>query len=128
MTKTEMDRLLKAADDAGRKAADAKVPTPMYVVERASPLDDNSPIVKRYAPVMGGVCGFAWVNVKPGNSRLANYMKAKGLARTDGYYGGVTLWVSRYGQSMELKEAYARAFAGVLSDAGIRAYADSRMD
>ena len=36
--------------------------------------------------------------------------------------------VSQYGQSLEKKEAFANAYAEVLSDAGVRAYVDSRMD
>jgi hypothetical protein len=38
------------------------------------------------------------------------------------------MWVFDYNQSMELKEAYAHAYAKVLRDAGFNAYANSRMD
>lgn len=114
------------ADAAGRKAAEAVVPVPMYVVQRADPLNDNSPVVKAYPPVMDGVCGFAWVTVRPGNSGFAKYLKAKGAHK--GYYGGVELWVSGYNQSMTRKEAYAYAFADVCQKYGIKAYAGSRMD
>jgi hypothetical protein len=120
--------LYAKADAAGKAAAAARVPVPMVVVQRANPLNDASPVVKRYAPVMGGVCGFAWVIVRPGNSAFANYLKKRGLARPDSYAGGVNLWVGDYGQSMEKKEAYAGAFADVLQDAGLRAYSNSRMD
>lgn len=120
--------LYKLADIAGKAAADKCCPTPMIVVQRANPFDDNSPIIKQYEPVMGGCCGFAWVNVKPGNSRFANWLKKTGRGRADSYYGGVTIWISDYGQSMNLKESYAYAFAKVLSDNGIKAYANSRMD
>lgn len=120
-------QLFDLADLAGRDAAEAAVPTPMIVVQRANPLDDNSPIVKQYEPVMGGVCGFAWVVVRPGTSAFARWIKANKGARKH-YYGGMELWVSRYGQSMERKEAYAQAFAKVLRDHGVDAYAGSRMD
>lgn len=120
--------LYHKAHDAGNAAAAACVPVPMHVVGRANPLDDSSPIVKRYAPVMDGVCGFAWINVKPGNSAFAKFLKAEGLARSDSYEGGVCVWVGAFNQSLSRKEAYAHAFANVLSNEGIRAYSMSRMD
>lgn len=46
------------------------------------------------------------------------------------YHGGTYIWVGGFGQSMQKKEAYARAFAAVVSEhvAGCSAYASSRMD
>ena len=44
------------------------------------------------------------------------------------FRSGLSVWVSEGGQSMERKEAYARAYADVLRAAGIEAYAGSRMD
>ena len=85
-------------------------------------------MVKQYAPVMDGMCGFAWVNVKPGNSRFAKWLRDNGLARKDGYYGGVTVWVSQFGQSSTRKIAYAGAFAAVLREAGYNACARGRLD
>ena len=120
--------LFQKAHAAGMLAAAARVPVPMVVVQRADPMNDKSPVVKRYEPVMDGVCGFAWVIVKPGNCSFAKFLKAKGMASKDSYYGGVNYWISGYNQSMEKKEAYAGAFARVLSDAGIKAYSMSRMD
>lgn len=128
LTDTEAKALYECAVAAGRAAAEACVPEPMYVVQRQHPLDDTSPIVKAYPPVMDGVCGFAWINIKPGNSAFARYLKAKGAARTDSYYGGVSVWVGGYGQSYERKSAYASAFAKVLQEAGIKAYSMGRLD
>lgn len=128
LSTAECKALVERADAAGRAAAEATVPQPMYVVERENPLDDTSPIVKRYAPVMSGVCGFAWINIKPGNSSFARYLKDQGLARTDSYYGGVSVRVSGYGQSYEKKSAYAAAFASVLREAGIKAMDMGRLD
>ena len=78
-------------------------------------------------------CGFAWVNVKPGTSRFARYAKTLGVGRypdwrPDSYYGGITLWVSDYGQCMEQKAAYAEAYAEVLRRHGIAVTSNSRMD
>ena len=116
------------AHAAGMAAANAHTPTPMVVVQRADMFDDNSPVVHAYAPVMGGVCGFAWVIIKPANSKFANWCKkANGLTK-DGYYGGLNYWIGAFGQSYEKKCAYADAFAKVLTANGITAYAMDRMD
>jgi len=114
MTTDAVDKLIEDAVAAGRAAGLAVVPQPMYI--------------QGYAPVMDGACGFAWVNVKPANSAVAKRLIARGMARKDGYYGGVTVWISDYNQSMTRKEAHARAFAATLAAAGIRAYSASRMD
>lgn len=106
---------LKAAQ-AGAIAADQCVPEPMYVC-------DGSVVYK----VEQGVCGFAWVNVRPGNSPFANWLKKNKLAGK-AYHGGVDIWVGGYGQCMAKKEAHAYAMAEVLREAGIKAYANSRLD
>jgi len=75
-------------------------------------------------------CGFAWVNVKPGTSRIARRLKARDLGRTDSYYGGVTVWMPGRApvQAMGAHEAAARAFEKVLTEAGFTANMMSRMD
>ena len=98
----------------------------MRVVQRENPLNDNSPVVKDYGIVP--VCGFAWVNIKPGNSAFARWMKEQNLARTDSYFGGVSMSVSDFNQSVSLKETFAYAFARVLNENGIQAFAHSRLD
>lgn len=101
------------AVEAGRFAADT-VMVPVMIVEG-------------YAPVLDGVCGFAWVNV-PGNSGFGRWAKKTGLMRK-AYAGGVQLWVSDYGQSMTRKEAFAYAYADSLRASGVEnVYAGSRMD
>lgn len=123
------DQLLCDAIAAGKNAAEACVPIPMIPVQRANPFDDSSPIVKVYEPVLGGVCGFAWIVLRPANSKFANYCKNSYALQTHkNYGGGLAIWIGDYGQSMTMKEAYASAFAKVLRDAGINAYAQSRMD
>ena len=122
------EKIYNEAREQALKEASNHIPTPMVVVQRSSLFDDSSPIVKEYPPVMNGVCGFAWVNVKPGNSPFANWLKGKRLARRDDYYGGVTIWVSEFGQSYERKMKYAGKFAEVLQKYGIRALANVRLD
>jgi hypothetical protein len=123
---THHETLYHQACQAGETAADAHTPTPMFVVQRENPFDDTSQVVRNYGAVTGGVCGFAWVTVTPGTSSFARYLKTRGARK--GYYGGVEKRVHGYGQSMEKKEAYAQAFAAVLREAGVNAYAESRMD
>lgn len=128
LSEADARALFARAQEAGRIAAEATTPEPMYVVEREHPLDDTSRIVKRYAPVMSGVCGFAWTIIKPGNGSFARHLKKLGLARSSDYYGGVMVSVGGYGQSYEKKMAHASAFANVLQEAGIRAYSMGRLD
>lgn len=119
--------LYSLAHDAGCRAVETATVIPMVVNLHSDPFNDNSKIVKNWI-VNDGVAGFAWITVRPANSKFANYLKKNGLGKTDSYSGGCKIWVSGYGQSMQKKEAYAQGFAKVLSDHGIRAYADSRMD
>lgn len=126
-TSHECQALYMKAHDAGMAAGQAHSPRPMTVVQRANPLDDNSPIVHQYAPVMDGVCGFASIIVRPGNSSFARWLKAQGIGRTS-YSGGVSVRVSQFGQSYERKMAYANAFAKALEEVGIKAYPDGRLD
>lgn len=112
---------------AGKAAGEAAKPATMVVTQHADPLNDNSPAVKQWvAPE--GMCGFAWVKVSPGNSSFAKWLVKNKIARK-AYYGGVDIWISAFGQSIERKEACARAMAKVLvEELGIKAYADSRLD
>lgn len=80
------------------------------------------------ADIMAGACGFAWINVKPGTSRFARWLKQQGLARPDSCYGGVCIWISDYNQSILHKEKHAAAMAEVLRSHGIKASAGSRLD
>lgn len=127
MSNENFQKWYSEAVKAGQEAANAKRPTPMIVAEHTNPLDDNSPILQSWN-VPDGVCGFAWVNVKPGNSAFAKWLVKLGIARKDSYYGGVTIWIRDYNQSYERKLAHAEAMAKVLTAYGIRCYASGRLD
>jgi hypothetical protein len=127
LTKKELRRLFDAADAAGRAAASGTTPVAMVVGTPTTVFGTDINPAKPVYVVPGGVCGFAWVRITPGNSRAAHYAVAHWGART-AYNGGVSIFCHDYGQSLTRKEAYADAFAKVLREAGIRAYGESRMD
>ena len=106
----------------GMKAGLNALPVPMTVVE--SDLMGN-PIGRSWT-VSEGACGFAWVTFA-GNTPWGRWAKAQGIA-SKGYPKGLQIWVSEFNQSMARKEAYAYAYAKVLREHGIEAYAHSRMD
>lgn len=103
----------------GLAAGYGAIPDPMVVTEGSG---GKSWFVR------DGVCGFAWVTVRPGTSSFARWLVKTGQGRK-AYGGGVDIWVSGFGQSMQRKEAYAYAMAKVITDElGVSAYAGSRMD
>lgn len=118
------------AHENGMAAGRDAVPTPMVVVQHANPLDDSSPVVKQYEPVMDGPCGFAYINFRPGNHPFVNWLKRQGKGHK-AYYGGYEISVGGFGQSMERKYAYARAYVDTIREIGpdgLKVYARSYMD
>ncbi len=117
MTRDEkFQELWDKAKASGLLGGDGSTPVPMIV----SGYEDE--------PIMDGACGFAWVNVKPGTSAFARWLKKMNYARTDSYYGGVTIWISEHNQSVDRKSKHAAVMASIFTEAGFNAYADSRMD
>jgi len=114
----EFEALALRAYNAGIKAGAECIPIPMDVLDRAG---------GELWRVDDGACGFAWVKVKPANSSFAIWAKARGLM-SPAYGGGVDYWVTQFGQSVARKEAFAGAYAAVLREAGINAFAGSRLD
>jgi len=120
----EYERVWRMAVEAGHDAAEGTTPDPMVVVRRADPLDDTSPVLRRWV-VNDGACGFAWLRTK-GNTRFANWAKKNAGWRKG--YEGVTYGVSHFNQSYEKKMAFAEAAAQVLREHGIKVYAGGRED
>lgn len=114
-TAVEWQALYDKAHATGDAAANAAQCSAMQVTDG-----------KRVWHVPDGPCGFAWIKFA-GNTPWARWAKAHAGAH-NAYPTGYMIWVSDYNQSMQRKEAYAHAFATVLRDAGIHAYAASRMD
>lgn len=125
--KEDFQELFNKADKAGMEAVESLNVTPMVVQSHANPLDDNSPVTESYY-IPDGPCGFAWVKIRPARGKFVNWLKKQEIGRTDSYAGGYVIWVSKFNQSMQKKECYARAFANVLKESGIDAYSQSRMD
>jgi hypothetical protein len=126
MSKLNHSELYELAHAAGLEAANKAV-LPEYGLYESDVFGNKIAGGNTYR--LQGLCGFAWINIKPATSSFAKWLKASGLARTDSYYGGLSIWVSLFGQCVEKKEAYANAFASVLNENGIpRAYAGSRLD
>ncbi len=123
------DVMYADADEAGMAAVRKLDVVPMVVGTAKDIFSNEIDRTKPVYVVPDGPCGFAWVNIKPGTSAFAKWLVKNQMARKDSYYGGVTVWVSQFNQSMQKKEAYAYAFAAVLDGKyGVRAYASSRMD
>lgn len=115
----EFDRIFT---DAWQQASDASLSCsikPMYVYH-----DKTGEFwIEREGP-----CGFAWVNVKPGNSRFARWLVKTGKAQK-AYYGGVDIWISDYNQSYIRKKCHADNLARLLREnLDIKATSHSRLD
>ena len=106
--------------------------TDMLIVKAVSEaFEQASKATKSFLSTHGDrdCCGFAWVVVKPANSKLAKYLKT--LGASNAYRGGVQVWnpSGHPTQALTAKEEGAYAFAKVLRDRlGVWAYAESRMD
>ena len=59
----------------------------------------------------GGLCGFAWIIVKPGTSSFARWLVKTDRGSSDRYYGGVHIGITEYGQFLGQNEEYANSFA-----------------
>ena len=120
-------RLFEDAHEAGLKAGREVGVTPMVVGSPSTPFGSDIDYSKKTYFVESGVCGFAGVVIKPARGKFVSYLKGldKGYKH---YYGGYYVPVREFGQSLTRKEAYARAFAKVLDEEGLKCYVDSRMD
>lgn len=129
---TPIEKVLPAkiyleAHTAGLDAGKASKPVPMAVGYPTTPLGNDIDTRRPVEIVEGGVCGFAWITIKPARGKFVSWCKENKMGQTSSM-GGFTIWVGEFGQSMTRKEEYARAFAKVLNSHGIKAYAESRMD
>lgn len=132
LTKADYARVWAEAKAAGEAAAVAVTPEPIFVYEAhldGSPVKGGGKWISQY-----GLCGFAFITIRPATSGFARWLKAQGVGHK-GYYGGLEIFVHpEHGrgtpltQSVEVKGAYARAAAEVLRGYGIAASATERLD
>ena len=122
--------VMRCALTAGEYAGNYCQPTAMKVFQHGTD-PAKGEIVNE------GVCGFAWVSIKPATSSFCKWLKSlpdnhelkESIGIHRGYYGGLELWCQLFGQSHERKRAWAKAVAKVLQNHGIdRAFADDRLD
>lgn len=127
----EFRELWNRAAAAGITAFNAARPTPMIVQQHADMFNDRSPVTRQWY-VPDGPCGFGWISLRPATSAFARWLKKNRLASTDSYAGGLYISSSHFtptlSQSLDRNAAAARAAAAVLSEAGYRAYGESRID
>ena len=114
---TEFEKIVERAHAAGMQAGIDCLPIPMAVRDQL-----NGQLWR----VDDGACGFAWISF-PANTAFGRWAKKIGLGRPH-WPSGLCIWVPHFGQSVDRKSAYAGAYTRVLNDAGIVAYAGSRLD
>ena len=126
--KASVDEVYREAFEAGLKAGNEVQVTPMIVGTETSPFSNIIDETKQTYFVEGGVCGFAWVKIRPARGKFVQFLKDKEIGSKDNYEGGYTIWCHEFGQSLTRKEAFVGAFAKVLREYGIDAYGQSRID
>lgn len=134
MQNFEFRKLCDKADVEGRAAVAEVVTRAVLIYQETYPFSGEMDKTKPSYTLDDFPCGFSWILVYPankGNTRLGKeerkLLESVGFRKND-YEKTYRLWVSDFNQSMQKKEAYARAYAKVLSAAGFRAYSGSRMD
>tara|TARA_Y100000590_G_scaffold440004_1_gene564816 strand:+ start:380 stop:763 length:384 start_codon:yes stop_codon:yes gene_type:complete len=127
MSKVACEKLLERAHLMGMDAGRRVGVTPMVVGTPTELFGNEIDWDKSTYHVSDGVCGFAGVVIKPARGKFVSYLKSLGMGYKH-YYGGWYVSVREFGQSMTRKEAYAEAFAKVLTEEGMSCYVDSRMD
>jgi hypothetical protein len=128
MGKREAKALFTKADAAGMAAIAACTPVPMIVGSAKSLFSNEMDPNKPQYFVADGVCGFAWIEIRPSRGGIATWMKENGYGRYDDYRRCHYMSARENSQSMQKKEAYCHAFADVMRDAGIDCSTASRMD
>ena len=136
-TERQAAALIAKAEAAAAEAFEAARPTPMMVGTPRDMMgslmggdgggfDTDQPIYR----IEGGVCGFAWVNLRDGRTSFARQAKKLAGARKS-YYGGLDIRPQAMGfsQSYERKMAACQAYAEILREGGVKgAFADGRLD
>lgn len=132
MNGQSFQELWDTAEKAGKEAARVHEVVPMVVVE-ADLFDRPLPGAKPEF-VADGVCGLAWVEVRPASSvgrrdcELVKWLRRNKIGSYDEYRKCWSVAIHDYNQCMQRKEAHAEAMAKVLRDRGFNARARAWMD
>lgn len=106
----EWTQLWAWANDAGVRAGESHIPTPMFL--------------SGIAAIPEGECGTALVRVFDARRGLARWLKREGLGDSDGY-GGVVAFSPIPSQSLDRANVWARTVASILRLNGIEAAVQS---
>lgn len=108
-------------------------PNPV-IFGQAKDLFSNEMVPGTEELVMDGLCGFAWINIKPARGEFVKFLKRNNIGHP-GVYGGWTISAYNVGipgssQSMERKEAGCKAFVAVIKEyfPDMRIWVESRLD
>jgi hypothetical protein len=101
----------------GRKAGLDCTPVPMIVngTDRSFFVGD-------------GVCGFAWIEIRPARGGLVTYLKKSKQGYYSEYERAYIFNIHDFNQSLTRKEAMAEAMAEHLRKCGYNVFANSRID
>ena len=123
--------LWKEACEKAEQASSSANPHPeggKYIVqEHINPLDDSSPVTQQWE-MPNGLCGFAWIMIRPGNCAFANWLKKNTEHKYSDYHKGVMIFMHHGNQSIVRKEAAASAMAKVFHQNDIECSVYSRLD
>lgn len=101
----------------GRKAGLGETPVPMTVFG-----NDQAYVVE------DGVCGFAWIEIRPAKGGLVTYLKKSKQGYYSSYQKAYIFNIHDFNQSLTRKEAMAYAMAAYLCNCGYNVCANSRID
>jgi hypothetical protein len=124
ITEACFNAVLHLALHEGDKAYNACVPQPVVFFQAGTDPAKGE-------RVDDGLCGFAWVTIKPATSAFARWLKKQVNDQYrihKGCYGGLEMWPANRSQSHERKRAWAEAVACRLRAADLNAHAGDRLD
>lgn len=122
------------AQEQARQAWIAAKPSPIMIYSPKGLFDDTPDLKQPVYYEAEGVCGFGWIIVEDGRSRLAKWLAKQDIGTQSAYYGGRMVSSTNLvpedqaSQSLARKEAAVYAAAKVLQEAGFRVRALSRID
>lgn len=75
-----------------------------------------------------GLCGFAWVTIRPARGEFVKYLKSRGIGHKNYTGSGWTINTTTHDQSFERNEAWANSFCATLEEYDIHSTVTTRLD